>query len=430
LRGLRWRRRVRSLPRRKSRHATDALHKLTRNSRRTVKKVSISTACPCVPKRPDDGGSAGFRVAFRWSMRQCRPLSRPRPMSLIALRDVRYGIGGPDLLLEDVQWSLEPGERVCVVGRNGAGKSTLMKLLAGEMRPTMAIVLASGVVVARLAQEVPQDTAWQRVRCGAVGRSATLGALPGEFHRTEPCLARCAEPGMRAMAVVQARIDALQGWDLDRRVTEVLQPLEPAGRRRVRVAVRWHEAARAAGARAGAGQPRCAAAGRAHQPPRHRCHRLAGGVPRTVSKAAWFRHPRPPLPARAGHAHRRDRPGPADQLARRLRQLPAPARGAPACGGAGQCVVRQETGPGRSLDPPGHQGAAHPQRRPRARARRPCAGTQQRRASRPGAVQLAVADPASGKQGDRGPRPRIRHRRAHADPRISRPPSSAAIASA
>jgi ATP-binding cassette subfamily F protein uup len=188
-------------------------------------------------------------------------------MSLIALRDVRYGIGGPDLLLEDVQWSLEPGERVCVVGRNGAGKSTLMKLLAGEVQPDEgAIVLASGLRVARLAQEVPHGTRGSVFDVVASGLG-TLGADLAEFHRLSHALHDA--QNLAEIAVVQARIEGAQGWDMDRRVTEVVQRLSLAEGDGVRGAVGRHEAAGAAGARAGVAA-RSAAAGRAHQPPRPR----------------------------------------------------------------------------------------------------------------------------------------------------------------
>ena len=71
---------------------------------------------------------------------------------------VDFSVGGP-LLLEHVDLSIEAGERVCIVGRNGMGKSTLMRLMAGELKPDDGeIRVQNGVVVARMAQEVPQDT--------------------------------------------------------------------------------------------------------------------------------------------------------------------------------------------------------------------------------------------------------------------------------
>src|SRR5688572_16410222 len=76
-------------------------------------------------------------------------------MPLITLNNVDYGVGGP-LLLADVVLSIEPGERIALIGRNGAGKSTLMRLIAGEIQADDGeIRREGGVRVARLEQEVP-----------------------------------------------------------------------------------------------------------------------------------------------------------------------------------------------------------------------------------------------------------------------------------
>ena len=71
-------------------------------------------------------------------------------MSLITLQGVDVGVGGP-LLLENVDLSIEPGERVCIVGRNGAGKSTLLRVLAGELAVDDGVVRREGRI-AGLAQ--------------------------------------------------------------------------------------------------------------------------------------------------------------------------------------------------------------------------------------------------------------------------------------
>jgi ABC transport system ATP-binding/permease protein len=144
-------------------------------------------------------------------------------MALIELRKLDFSIGGP-LLLDDVEFSLEPRERVCVVGRNGAGKSTLLKLLDGELRPDDGEVrVTPGVVVARLAQEVPQGTEGSvfDVVATALG---DIGKLLAQYHHLIHHLTD--DSDMRALADVQSRIEAANGWDLDRRVTQVLSRLE------------------------------------------------------------------------------------------------------------------------------------------------------------------------------------------------------------
>ena len=46
-------------------------------------------------------------------------------MSLLSFRAVSLSFGGP-LLLKAADFSLDQGERVCILGRNGEGKSSLL----------------------------------------------------------------------------------------------------------------------------------------------------------------------------------------------------------------------------------------------------------------------------------------------------------------
>jgi ATP-binding cassette subfamily F protein uup len=76
-------------------------------------------------------------------------------MELLSLLDISLSFGGP-AILDKVNFQVDPGERVCLVGRNGAGKSTLMRVIAGETKPdTGDIFRPAGAVYARLTQEIP-----------------------------------------------------------------------------------------------------------------------------------------------------------------------------------------------------------------------------------------------------------------------------------
>jgi len=55
------------------------------------------------------------------------------PNSLLQLRDVDAGY--PPVILHDVGFALEAGDRIGLLGPNGAGKSTLVKTLVGELPP-------------------------------------------------------------------------------------------------------------------------------------------------------------------------------------------------------------------------------------------------------------------------------------------------------
>lgn len=47
---------------------------------------------------------------------------------------------GPRRVLHDINLTIQPGERVGILGRNGAGKSTLIRLISGAEPPTLGTV--------------------------------------------------------------------------------------------------------------------------------------------------------------------------------------------------------------------------------------------------------------------------------------------------
>ncbi|MCG9015150.1 ATP-binding cassette domain-containing protein, partial [Laribacter hongkongensis] len=54
-------------------------------------------------------------------------------MPLLTLEKASLAFGHHPLL-DQVDFALEPGERVGLIGRNGAGKSSLLKVIAGQSR--------------------------------------------------------------------------------------------------------------------------------------------------------------------------------------------------------------------------------------------------------------------------------------------------------
>ena len=76
-------------------------------------------------------------------------------MALMSLNNIALSYGDPPLLV-DVNLQIEPGERICLLGRNGTGKSTLMKMMVGDVLPDDGEVMRQkGTRVAMLGQDVP-----------------------------------------------------------------------------------------------------------------------------------------------------------------------------------------------------------------------------------------------------------------------------------
>ena len=151
-------------------------------------------------------------------------------MALIGMRDVCWGFAEAPLL-ENVNFQIEKGERVCLVGRNGVGKSTLLKLLGGSMQPDSGDIWhRQGVRVAALEQDVPAGFDGTIFDVVAEGLGETGRAL-AEHSR----ICKIPEAGETARLVkrrdeLQHMLDTGNGWELLTRVENTLSRtgLDPA----------------------------------------------------------------------------------------------------------------------------------------------------------------------------------------------------------
>ena len=147
-------------------------------------------------------------------------------MALLRLRDVSLGFGGP-MLLEHTDLQIEPGERLCLVGRNGAGKSTLMKLIAGELKPDAGnIERRQDLRVTRLTQEVPRDVHGSVFDVVSDG----LGEQGQLLHRYHDLIQRmatdCDDKLLAQLEQVQHDLEASGGWHAHQQVETVLSKLD------------------------------------------------------------------------------------------------------------------------------------------------------------------------------------------------------------
>lgn len=147
-------------------------------------------------------------------------------MPLLSLQNITVGFGGP-LLLNGVDLAIEPGERVCLVGRNGTGKSTIMRVITGEIKPDSGMVVSQqGLRTTLLTQEVPQNIRGSvfDVVSGAFGEQ---GKLLAEYHHVSAKLAHDhSEKLLAELEDVQHRFEAAGGWQMQQKVDEILTRLQ------------------------------------------------------------------------------------------------------------------------------------------------------------------------------------------------------------
>ncbi|NHB56563.1 ATP-binding cassette domain-containing protein [Acinetobacter sp. 194] len=144
-------------------------------------------------------------------------------MAYITLRDVQLAFGGPSLL-DGANFSLERGERVCLIGRNGEGKSTLLKLIEGSLLPDRGEVsLQNGITISMLAQDVPMDSG-KVADIVADGAGEAASVLKAYHEASDACVLGDMEACDR-MGNLQHKLDQLDGWALENKVNSILSKM-------------------------------------------------------------------------------------------------------------------------------------------------------------------------------------------------------------
>lgn len=147
---------------------------------------------------------------------------------------VMKGLGkaypGGKQVFKNVWLSFFPGAKIGIIGANGAGKSTLMKIIAGiDTDFTGEAWPAKGTTMGYLSQEPgldPAKTVYENILDGSratkdlLDRFETLSARFGEDLSPEEMDQLIQEQGD-----LQEKIDAVDGWDLDRHIEIAMDAL-------------------------------------------------------------------------------------------------------------------------------------------------------------------------------------------------------------
>ena len=158
-------------------------------------------------------------------------------MSLVRFEEVSLEFGDQKILTQ-ADLAIEPGERVCLIGRNGAGKSTTLKLITGEIEPDSgAIIKRSGLAVSQLAQSLPEAMDMQAREVVKSGLEGIQLLLEHYRNRSQEKLDK---QGLAELQELHQLIDAHGGWNIEQRVEATMTELDlPADKKMNELSGGW-----------------------------------------------------------------------------------------------------------------------------------------------------------------------------------------------
>ncbi|MBT4428670.1 MAG: energy-dependent translational throttle protein EttA [Rhodospirillaceae bacterium] len=137
------------------------------------------------------------------------------------MKNVSKTFPGAREILKDITLSFLPGAKIGVLGPNGSGKSTLMKIIAGQDEEFSGEAWAAdGVSVGYLEQE-PELDADKDVMGNVMEAMGETKALIDKFNELSDKFAEPMDDDemnslMADQGELQEKIDAVNGWDLER----------------------------------------------------------------------------------------------------------------------------------------------------------------------------------------------------------------------
>ncbi len=154
-------------------------------------------------------------------------------MSLINITNAQLAYGD-NPLLNKTAFILQPGERVCLVGRNGTGKSTLMKVIYGTVQlDDGSINRKQNLKVSCLEQDPPRNVVGTVIDYVAEGL-AEVGKILKEYHELLGYMETdSSEKEINRLARVQDQLDHSGGWHFENQITQVLHDLKLEGNKKL-----------------------------------------------------------------------------------------------------------------------------------------------------------------------------------------------------
>jgi macrolide transport system ATP-binding/permease protein len=158
----------------------------------------------------------------------------PAAVVQLSVKDVTKSYG-TRTLLDEVSFTVRPGEKAAVIGENGSGKSTLLRLLAGVEAPDAGeVTVRFPGGVGHLAQTLDLDPA-RTVRDAVDLALAELRDMERRLRAAEERLGEASPDDLAAYGELLIAYEERGGYEADARVDAALHGLGLAGITRDRV---------------------------------------------------------------------------------------------------------------------------------------------------------------------------------------------------
>jgi ATP-binding cassette subfamily F protein uup len=147
-------------------------------------------------------------------------------MNVINVQNLSMSFG-TDRIFDEVDFAIDDGEKVALLGPNGVGKTTLFRILIGRYEADSGeIALRNGARIAHLSQETaldPKATPREIVSEAMIPLREAIeayDAISAEMEHTDDL-----DAAIRRQEELRQKIESLGGWGWQRRIDEVLERL-------------------------------------------------------------------------------------------------------------------------------------------------------------------------------------------------------------
>ena len=146
---------------------------------------------------------------------------------LIGLQNVTFEFGAR-VIVSEANWSIQPGERIGLIGYNGTGKSTLLKILVGQLTPSKGTVeKGRDTTIGYLHQDLLSFDTNESITEVALGAFERVRELEKEVEQLGKELEANSEDNDLLIKYTDAlhEIDLLDGYNINHKAEEVLHGL-------------------------------------------------------------------------------------------------------------------------------------------------------------------------------------------------------------